>query len=69
MQETHESFVEAPFEQGFLSLERFKEDLNKDTQQTDLPDQWGCLQRVPFQPGLVPSILNPEVRDQNLSFI
>lgn len=41
MQEMYKSFVEAPFEQGFLSLEGFKQHLNQDTQQTDLPDQWG----------------------------
>ena len=58
--------MEAPFEQGFLSLEGFKQDFNKDTQQTDLPDQWGYLQHVPSQPGLFPSVINPEVRDQIL---
>ena len=48
MQETHRSFVEVPFEQGFLSLEGFKQDFNRDTQQTDLPDQWGTCSMFPL---------------------
>lgn len=39
MQEAAQEFVEAPFEQGFLSLKGLKQHLNKGTQQTDLPDQ------------------------------